>query len=239
MNPDVTQNERFLSSPPLLVSHRAQPVVLSTLPTLRDGLDEIGPLPKGTLFFGLAEDGLPVMLSLRDPRPGPVLIVGESGSGKTRLLDLIARFVAMTHSPDQTRYAVITHCPDQWSAHMNFAHCLGLFSVKEAGALNLTRALAMWMKIKKTDRQSIVLIIDGLEDLIHWSTIGPDLETLLLAGPAKQIWPIVTIQPSHCEAAEAWLKYFRTRIAALGPPQAWGFRVERNSRWITFRTPAI
>ena len=71
------------------------------------------------------------------------------------------------------------------------------------------------------------------------SAIGPDLETLLLAGPAKQIWPIVTIHPSYGETAEAWLKYFQTRIAVSGPPQAMEFRVERNSRWITFRIPAI
>ncbi len=41
------------------------------LPTLRSVIANASPLPQEALFLGLAEDGLPVLLNLYDPIPGP------------------------------------------------------------------------------------------------------------------------------------------------------------------------
>src|SRR5689334_12467075 len=59
-------------------------------------LDELGPLPRGALFLGMAADGFPVLLNLYDPHPGPMLITGETGSGKTTFLKSIAQSVVQT-----------------------------------------------------------------------------------------------------------------------------------------------
>ncbi|MEO7838793.1 MAG: hypothetical protein ABIU06_05540, partial [Anaerolineales bacterium] len=45
-------------------------------PTLSDVLAGIGPLPREALLLGVASDGLPVLLNLRDPLPGPILVLG-------------------------------------------------------------------------------------------------------------------------------------------------------------------
>jgi hypothetical protein len=55
-------------------------------PSLTDSLSELGPLPKEALLLGLAPDGLPVLLNLHDPSPGPLLIAADPGAGKTALL---------------------------------------------------------------------------------------------------------------------------------------------------------
>src|SRR5687767_15840997 len=62
-------------------------------PTLSDVLAGIGPLPREALLMGVASDGLPVLLNLRDPLPGPILVVGDAGVGKTIFLQTMAQSV--------------------------------------------------------------------------------------------------------------------------------------------------
>ena len=77
------------------------------LPTLSTILADITPLPDEALFLGLAEDGLPVLLNLYDPIPGPILIVGDQACGKTALLQTIARAVELLHSPSDVQYCIV------------------------------------------------------------------------------------------------------------------------------------
>ena len=68
-------------------------------PSLESALDEVGPMPRKALFMGIAPDGLPVLLNLHDPAPGPILVVGDPGAGKTAFLQNIARGVERMHAP--------------------------------------------------------------------------------------------------------------------------------------------
>ena len=54
-------------------------------PTLKSVIADASPLPHTALFLGLAEDGLPVLLDLHDPIPGPILVIADKDSGKTEL----------------------------------------------------------------------------------------------------------------------------------------------------------
>ena len=67
-------------------------------PSLADSSSELGPLPREALLLGLASDGLPVLLNLHDPHPGPLLIAAEPGAGKTALLQMIAQATAEMHT---------------------------------------------------------------------------------------------------------------------------------------------
>ena len=62
--------------------------------TLASSIAQPAGLPGGSLMLGLAEDGLPVLLDLYDPAPGPLLVAGDGGSGKTALLQSLARAAA-------------------------------------------------------------------------------------------------------------------------------------------------
>ena len=58
---------------------------LAPLP-LAQTLSKFGKLPNSALFLGIAFDGLPILLNLSDPTPGPILVAGDQASGKRALL---------------------------------------------------------------------------------------------------------------------------------------------------------
>ena len=77
------------------LTRRTQPV--PARPTISEVLTEFGPMPPEALFLGVASDGLPVLLNLHDPIPGPLLIIGDPGTGKTSLPQTIARAAEKMH----------------------------------------------------------------------------------------------------------------------------------------------
>src|SRR5688572_11815505 len=83
-------------------------------PTLKSVLADSGSLPHQAVLLGLAQDGLPVLLNLYDPVPGPILVTGDEASGKTSLLKMIARATQHLHSPSEVQYGVVTAHPDEW-----------------------------------------------------------------------------------------------------------------------------
>src|SRR5688500_16362265 len=108
-----------------------RPVSTPNLPSLKSVLTEAGSLPRKALFLGLAEDGLPILLNLYDPIPGPILITGDRASGKTSLLKMIARATEHLHTPAEVQYGVVTASPNEWFQFQNSKTNAGIYSVKD------------------------------------------------------------------------------------------------------------
>jgi hypothetical protein len=263
MNTDLKQIKIGLASSPALLLTRGMvdsqemenAVSFSLSPSLDEVLDQIGPLPKKSLFFGQADDELPVLLDLSNPLPGPVLIAGDPGAGKTNLLRIIARFVVSTHRPQEIQYGVITSCPHEWEDLSDVPHCIGIFPVNEESSVNFTQALALWVSRSKMNGQAVLFMIDGLDQFACQNHAVDDLHKILLHGPSRQIWPILTINPNQSEDARAWLKYFRTwvfgftrQVDAIDDSEdrsmnfeslskGTEFTLKENAHWRKFRIP--
>src|SRR4026207_1360330 len=97
------------------------------LPSLNEVLADYSPMPPEALFLGVASDGLPVLLNLHDPIPGPLLIAGDAGTGKTGLLQLISRAAGRIHQPQELQFGVLTSHPDEWSDIENISNNVGVF----------------------------------------------------------------------------------------------------------------
>lgn len=182
-------------------------------PALRDVLAELGPLPLEALFLGVATDHLPVLLNLFDPHPGPMLVAGDPGSGKTAFLQNIAQSVIQTHSAADVQFGVVTNYPEEWEALMATPHRVGIFAVGKQGAQEFMKSLAAWAHSNRNTRQCVLLLVDDLE-----SVSSLDLDTvqsfrwLLLRGPARRVWPIVTLNAQRYGQVISWLQNFRTRV---------------------------
>lgn len=182
-------------------------------PTLKSVLANVSPLPREALFLGLAEDGLPVLLNLYDPVPGPVLIVGDPASGKTHLLQTIARAVDLLHKPVEVRYTVITSHADEWKDFHARENNAGVYFTRDENASELLQALVTWAHNNKGGQQSILLLIDDLDGIVELGDpVQQNLRWLLLRGPSRRVWPFITMNASHARDMDAWLQFFRTRL---------------------------
>ena len=186
---------------------------LDGAPALSDVLAELGPLPLEALFLGIASDNLPVLLNLYDPHPGPMLIAGDAGSGKTAFLQTIAQSVIQTHNSTDVQFGVVTNYPDEWEGIEEASHRVGVFPVGHRSTQEFMQSLASWAHSNKNTHQCVLLLVDDLE-----SVASLDLETvrnfrwLLLRGPARRVWPIVTLNAPRYGQVISWLQNFRSRV---------------------------
>src|SRR5215213_10900160 len=197
--------------PEIDAARRSQPV--PALPPLNEVLTEFGSMPTEALFLGVASDGLPVLLNLFDPIPGPLLISGDAGTGKTGLLQIIATAAGRTHQPEALQFGVLTNHPDEWSGLANIPNNVGVFSINDRSAEDFILSLASWAHGNKTSQQSVILLLDDLEAATNLDfDAKQNLRWLLLRGPARRVWPIITLNPNRVENILPWLDAFRTRV---------------------------
>jgi hypothetical protein len=182
-------------------------------PSLAESLSELGPLPREALLLGLASDGLPVLLNLHDPHPGPLLVAADPGAGKTDLLQMIALAAAQMHAADDVQFGAISNYPDEWGHLAELEHCVGIFPTYHDAAIDFLSSLSGWAHANKGSQQSILLLIDDLESMEHIDfEARQTLRYLLLRGPSRRVWPIISMNAERATRVEAWLEAFRTRI---------------------------
>ena len=182
-------------------------------PSLLDSLSELGPLPREALLLGLASDGLPVLLNLHDPHPGPLLITADPGAGKTALLQLIAQAASEMHTPGEVQFGVVTNYPDEWTHLAGSEHCVGIFPTYHDSAMDFLHSLSGWAHANKGGQQSVLLLVDDLESMNDLDfDARQSLRWLLLRGPARRVWPIISQNAERASQVDAWLDAFRTRI---------------------------
>ncbi len=192
-------------------AHQTPPV--PGLPTLRSVLADASPLPREALFLGLAEDGLPVLLNLNDPVPGPILITGDQASGKTRLLQTVAHAADLLHTPSDVQYVVITSHPKEWNFFKGNQNNAGVYSTQNSNAEELLQSLVSWAHNNRGEKQSVLLLIDDIESVIKLNPqVEQSLRWLFMRGPARRVWPIVTLNSSRTKDMKEWMEIFRTRL---------------------------
>ena len=189
------------------------PKPVPAAPSLADSLSELGPLPREALLLGLAADGLPVLLNLHDPHPGPLLVAADPGAGKTALLQMIAQAAADMHTAGDVQFGVVTSYPDEWGHLAELEHCVGIFPTYHDSAIDFLSSLSGWAHANKGSDQSILLLIDDLESMEHIDfDARQTLRWLLLRGPARRVWPIITMNAERATQVASWLEAFRTRV---------------------------
>ena len=187
--------------------------LVPSVPALSDALAKIGSIPAQALLLGIASDGLPVLLNLHDAHPGPLLITGDPGSGKTKFLQTIVQALTQTHEAGTVQYGVITNYPDEWASLPLTPHRMGFFPVGNDDVPQFINSLAAWAHSNRNSQQALLMLVDDLESM---AILDPEcvqnFRWLLLRGPARRVWPIVTLSAPRYGQIIAWLQNFRTRI---------------------------
>lgn len=260
MNDDMKRYELMMETyaelkPELDEARQARPI--PARPSLNRILADFGPMPEEALFLGVASDELPVLLNLHDPIPGPLLIIGDPGTGKTDLLQTIARAVGTMHHPEKVQFGALTSHSDEWTGLEEIQNNVGVFSIHHRSSEDFILSLASWAHGNKSSKQSVLLMIDDLEAITNMEMDAvQNLRWLLLRGPARRVWPIITLSTKYLDDMEAWLAAFRTRILGdirnkehirrLDAGQAGlnsltrgsEFTLREGDRWLRFWIPA-
>lgn len=185
----------------------------TALPSLASLLADANSLPHDALYLGLAEDGLPILLNLQDPTPGPILIAGDATSGKTALLKMIARGIALLHSPLEAQYCILTNHADEWADFEKSPNSVGVYPIQADAASAMLEALVEWARNNKSKESSVILFIDRLDEVIQLGGLSEqNLRWLLLRGPSRNVWPLVTLTAEQALQHQEWLAFFRTRL---------------------------
>ncbi len=226
---------------------------------VRRAMQDFLPLPPHSLFLGIANDGLPVLLNIGDAIPGPMLILGDEGSGKSSLLRLIAKATEEVHSAREVQFGVITSRPEEWRSLESSPNLVDIFPAHEAGAAEFIRTLAEWAHSNHKERQSVLMLIDDLSVLMDLEEAAKqDLRWLLLRGPSRRVWPIVTLNPRRAPDVHPWTSFFHTRLYGhVGDPRDLGdlaggskprleslnagseFMLREGSDWLKFWIPPV
>jgi hypothetical protein len=168
--------------------------------------------PGGSLLLGLAKDGTPQMLDLYTPTPGPLLVAADEGCGKTTYLESLAQ-ASIINDPGEIQFGVLTPFPEEWKVQESMPNCMGIWPTYHSSAHGFLSRLISWAEVLPFGRQIVLVLIDDLELLTaHSSQLNEDLRWLLINGPERYIWPVVSVNPGRLIRLEAWLSYFQTRI---------------------------
>jgi len=242
--------------PKMDAMHKTRPVF--SQPSLNSVLAGFGPMPEEAMFIGVASDELPLLLNLHDPIPGPLLIIGDPGTGKTSLLQTIAQAVGRMHKPEKVQFGVMTRHPDEWNGFEGIRNNVGIFSIHHKASEDFILSLASWAHGNRSGQQSVLLLLDDLEAITYMDLDAvQNLRWLLMHGPARRVWPIITLSTQDIESVEAWLGAFRTRIIGsiyssrlvrkLGAEQAYlnsmekgqEFTLREGDGWVRFWIPSL
>jgi hypothetical protein len=75
------------------------------------------------------------------------------------------------------------------------------------------KSLSSWAHSNKNTHQCVLLLVDDLESV---ASLDPEtaqhFRWLLLRGPARRVWPIVTLDAPRYGRVTSWLQNFRTRV---------------------------
>jgi hypothetical protein len=166
--------------------------------------------------------------------------------------------VIQSHKSNDVQFGVITNHPDEWENMEATAHRVGIFPTNHNGAQDFLLSLASWAHSNKSGRQSILLLIDDLEAIAKLDFDAlQNFRWLLLRGPARRVWPIVTMNAGRYGQVLSWIPNFRTRIfgciesrrvaAALGGDGVSAldkleagiqFSLRENENWLRFWLPS-
>jgi hypothetical protein len=228
---------------------------LPGLAAIDSTLASLPPLPPRGVLFGVASEGLPVMLDVWNPLPGPVLVMGDIGTGKTDFLRFVAAAAARTHSPDELQFCALTPRPDEWEGFERLRHCFGIVGSGNGAARHALGELVTYLHDDPAPNPVLLLVDDptcldaAALDLFHW---------LLLNGPAARLWPLVTLNAELAMELPSWLAVFRTRIfGRIADPNLAGeltpaadaalhnlsagvqFCLRSEGHWLRFRVPPL
>jgi hypothetical protein len=176
--------------------------------------------PRHSMLLGRCADGLPFLLTLRDPALGSILISGDQDCGKTHQLQVMADSAIRLNAPHELQVAILTHHPEEWvlfqTDQRRKRYLQEISAWYNGRADHLIRELTELAEARQAGasmRTALLFILDDInfiENLSYEAQVN--LHWLLAYGPQSGIWPLATLKACYAPDFRYWIETFRTHI---------------------------
>jgi hypothetical protein len=136
-------------------------------------------------------------------------LIGEEGAGKTVMLKTVASAISKLYQAEDVQFSVATFAVDDWEDMVHLPHCAGVTAINDAEAGELVSSLYEWAHENQQSHQVVLFLLDGLDQVSNWDeTTKSRLRWLLLRGPSRRVWPILTVNANLMGDVKEWLSSF-------------------------------
>lgn len=181
-------------------------------------VDQLASMNPTALFLGAdPETHDAVTVDLAENNLGSILIMADSQEDRIDLLTSMATGLRLLQSPNEASYAILTKDKKRWNIPKT-PHQVGFYAYYDNETSDFVLSVASWAHSNRRRDKKVFLLVDNLFDAIEGSDFDTkqNLRWLLLRGPARGVYPIVTVDPKTKHDVLPWLDVFQTTIGKIG-----------------------
>jgi hypothetical protein len=160
----------------------------------------IMPLPEQTILFGRCQDGLPLLMDLKDPSSGAILIQSSSKQKARLLLKSILTSAHLINPSHQVKYTLITPRPAAFEGVLFQDHCHKNFHPNDREAGQHVLEISALVEQRYSGRRrgpALLMAIDDLEAFERGSLdeeAFSHLQWIWREGPGVGVWSVVAAE---------------------------------------------
>jgi hypothetical protein len=185
---------------------------------LESVLLSLAPLPPYSALVGICEDGLPLLLDLRNPESGSILMVGDPAAANRPLLRSLLASAVLLNTIEEVQLYLVTVEGEAYTEFQEVPGALEIISPHDPATSELIWHLACRAQQQPCGSQAQgveVLLIEDLEALVaQLDPLGRDeLAWLVEVGPQAGVWVIAGVDAVRFSEIDGSLSaVFRTQL---------------------------
>lgn len=187
--------------------------------TLNAMLNQAGPFAEQTLFFGLGDDHLPLVLELNEPTAGAILTVGDNLSPQRRILRTMLHSAVRENRPRLVSLGIISPALNSFADFNQLPHTLGMAYPYQRESEDLLYRACELTEARRNGRQdttpALIMVFDDLCEC--WNNLDNSAQRSLMwlmeHGSKNAVWTIFSLKAQQVRDIP-WelLKLLTTRL---------------------------
>ena len=195
-------------------------ISVNNLASVVEIVKRIVPLPKGSILFGMATDGYPVLFNAQAHDSPNVMVWDRMPGQGLRLIKVAIEFLTRHNPKDHTEFIIFSNHTKEWGklnennlGMWNTNECVAIVPFWDIVADQVLFALAGWISKKKATKSPTILFIDGFENICRMGEESQRwLRYIMLCGRVHNIYVVGTASAQSRESMVAWMDCFHMEI---------------------------
>lgn len=190
----------------------------SSVPVLDEVIEQIRPLPPHSILLGVCNDDEPLILDLKNPSPGALLVIGDNRFGNQQFLRSMLLSASMLNDERDLNIHLISPNARAYPHLMRQPHFIQAFNSHDMASWVLVEEFVRLGRERQKGMKAYpmqIFAIDEIDLLVQdfEDELLRGFQWLLEAGPQLNIWPVATLSSNHIRRElKPLLKLFGTKV---------------------------